>query len=67
MKSKEKILEQLYISPQDLKLLVPTLGIELCRKFIDEARFEMENNGYFVPQTKPKLALTKIVKKKLGI
>lgn len=28
MKTKEKILEQLYISPQDLKMLIPTLGID---------------------------------------
>lgn len=67
MKTKEQILDQLYISPQDLKILVPSLGIDLCRKFIDEARAEMEEKNYFVPMTKPKLALTKIVKKLMGI
>ena len=64
---KEKILEQVYVSPQDIKKLVPTLGIDLCRKFIDEARAEMTEKGYFVPETKPKIALTKIVKKMMGI
>ena len=59
---KEKILEQVYVSPQDIKKLVPTLGMDLCRKFIDEARAEMTEKGYFVPETKPKIALTKIVK-----
>lgn len=67
MKTKEQILDQLYISPQDLKILVPSLGIDLCRKFIDEARAEMQEKNYFVPMTKPKLALTKIVKKLMGI
>jgi hypothetical protein len=67
MKTKEQILEQIYISPQDLKILVPSLGIDACRKFIDEARKEMQEKNYFVPQTKPKLALTKIVKKMIGI
>lgn len=67
MKTNEEILNQLYISPQDLKRLVPSLGMDLCRKFIDLARAEMQEKGYFVPETKPKLALTKIVKKKIGI
>lgn len=64
---KDMILDKLYLSPQDLKELVPSLGIDLCRKFIDEARKEMQEKNYFVPQTKPKLALTKIVKKMIGI
>ena len=67
MKTKEEILNQLYLSPQDIKQLVPSLGLDLCRDFIDEARKEMQEKNYFVPMTKPKLALTKIVKKKLGI
>lgn len=64
---KEKILEQVYVSPQDIKKLVPTLGMDLCRKFIDQARAEMKEKNYYVPDTKPKLALTKIVKKMMGI
>lgn len=63
----EEILNQLYLSPQDIKKLVPSLGIELCREFIDIARAEMKEKGYYVPETKPKLALTKIVKKKIGL
>jgi hypothetical protein len=67
MKTKEEILEQLYISPKDIKTLVPSLGMEICREFIDLARNEMKEKGYFVPETKPKLAITKIVKKMIGI
>ena len=67
MKTKEEILEQVYLSPQDIKKLVPSLGIDLCRQFIDQARAEMSEKGYFVPESKPKIALTKIVKKMMGI
>lgn len=66
-KTKEEILEQLYISPSDLKLLIPEMGIDSCRKYINEFREEMESKGLFVPQTKPRVALTKLVQKKFGI
>lgn len=67
MKTKEEILNQIYISPQDIKMLVPSMGIDLCRKYIDLARAEMKEKNYFVPDSKPKLALTKVVKKIMGI
>jgi len=67
MKTKEEILNQIYISPQDIKILAPTMGMQLCRKYIDLARAEMAEKNYFVPATTPKLALTKVVKKMMGI
>lgn len=67
MKTKDEILNQLYISPQDIKMLAPSLGMDICRNFIAMARNEMEEKKYFVPATKPKVALTKIVKKLMGI
>lgn len=67
MKNKEEILEQLYISPQDLKILMPTMGISNCRTTINIIREEMKEKKLFVPQTTPKLALTKLVKKRLGL
>lgn len=66
-KTKEEILEQPYISPQDLKILIPTMGIDRCRNYIASIRAEMEQKGYYVPRTKPRLALTKMVKKKFGL
>lgn len=66
MKTKEEILNQLYISPQDLKILIPELGVNKCKQYIKDLRAEMQEKGYFVPQTKPYLALTKLVKKKFG-
>lgn len=67
MKTKEEILNQVYMTPQDLKILVPTLGKNYCVNCIKEIREEMESKGYYVPKTKPFLALTKLVKKKFGI
>lgn len=66
MKTKEEILDQLYISPQDLKILIPSLGINKCTEYIKDVRVEMQDKGYFVPQSRPLLALTKIVKKRCG-
>lgn len=67
MKTQNEILNQLYLTASDLKLLIPKLGIQQCRDYIDEVRVEMKSKGYLVPQSKPKLALTKLLKKKLGI
>ena len=67
MKTKEEILEQSYLSPQDLKILMPTVGIENCRGMIAEVRAEMERKNLFVPKTMPRLALTKLVRKRFGI
>lgn len=67
MKTKDEILDQLYISAQDLKILIPKLGINKCREFIDEIQQEMKDKNYYVPDGKPKLALTKLAKKKFGL
>ncbi len=66
-KTKEEILNQLYISSKDLKILIPTYGIDKCRTIIKEVRDEMHEKKYYVPISKPKLALTRLVRKKLGI
>lgn len=67
MKTKEEILNQSYITAQDLKLLIPELGINKCVDYIKQIRVEMENKGYFVPRGRQLLALTKLVRKKFGI
>ncbi|MCI6350176.1 MAG: hypothetical protein MR779_04655 [Tenericutes bacterium] len=67
MKTKEQILSQLYISPKDLKILIPELGIHNCQQIIKSIREEMENKNIFVPNSKPILAQTKLVIKILGI
>ena len=60
MKTKEEILEQLYITPQDLKILIPELGINNCIKVIKQMREEMEKRNMFVPNSRPLLALSLI-------
>lgn len=66
MKTKEEILDQLYITSADLKILIPTMGIGRCIEEIKEMRKIMEEKGYYVPTSKPFLALTKIAKKRYG-
>lgn len=56
-----------YMSAEDIKILIPTMSIKNCRKLINDIREEMKANNYFVPTGKTKLALTKLVKEKLGI
>ena len=66
MKDKDEILNQMYITAYDLKTLVPELGIDRCRSYINEVRTEMEEKHYLVPRGKKKLALTSLVKRKFG-
>lgn len=66
-KTKEEILSQLYITATDLKILMPTVGINECRKKIKDYRSDMEAKNYYVPPAHPLVALTKLVKKDLGI
>ena len=67
MKTKEEVLEQIYMSAKDLKILIPNLGVNKCVEYIKDVQEEMKEKNYFIPRTKEKLALTKLVKKKFGI
>ena len=66
MKTKEEILNQVYMSAKDLKILIPTLGTNKCRRYIKELNQEMIEKKCFIPETKEYLALTKMVRKKFG-
>ncbi len=66
MKTRDEILQQDYISAKDLKILIPSLGIHKCLKYIKMIQEEMKNKNYFIPETKEYLALTKLVRKKFG-
>lgn len=67
MKTKEEILNQSYMNAKDLKMLIPSLGFNKCLEYIKDVQKEMREKGYFVPETKQCLALTKLVRKKFGI
>lgn len=67
IKTKEEILEQTYISANDLKMLIPAMGINNCTNFIKEVIQEMKEKNLYVPKTKKLLASTKLVRKRLGL
>jgi hypothetical protein len=67
MKTNEEILDQQYITATDMQQLIPNLSYPRALKYIEELRFEMKQKGYFVPEGRTKVALTKIFKKKFGI
>ena len=56
-----------YISAEELKEIIPTMGIKSCRKIIKDIRKEMEEQNYIIPTGKVKLALRSMVFEKLGI
>ena len=65
-KTKEELLNQLYLSATDLQQLIRGMSYSTALKYIKEFRVEMKEKGYFVPDGKLKVALTKIVRKKFG-
>lgn len=67
MKTNEEILKQQYITAKDMQQIIPSLNYLRALKYIDELRIEMKNKGYFVPEGRTKVALTKLFKKKFGI
>lgn len=66
-KTIEDVLEQKYLSANDLQIIIPTLGYLKALEYIKIFRKEMESLGYFVPGGKKQIALTKLVRKRLGI
>lgn len=62
----KEILEQQYLTAKDLMQIIPKLSYNNALKYIDDARSEMNEKGYFLPEGKTKVALTKIIKKKFG-
>lgn len=66
-KSVKEILEQKYISAYDLQVIIPHLSYIKSLEYIEQFRDEMKTKNYFVPEGKTKVALTKLVVKKLGI
>ena len=62
----EEIRKQDYMSANDLVQIIPNLTYDNAIKYINEVRKEMKEKGYFIPVTRPRLALTKLIKKKFG-
>ena len=62
----EEIKNKDYLSANDLMSIIPNLTYDNAIKYINEARKEMEKQNLFIPVTRPKLALTKIIRKRFG-
>lgn len=62
----DKILEQKYLTAQDLMKIIPNISYIRALNYIEGIRQEMEIKGYFVPEGKTKVALTKLIRKKFG-
>ena len=67
IKDPSTVLNQYYLSAYDLTIIIPNLKIERARIYIQEAQKEMEKKGIFIPKSRPKVALTKIIKRKFGL
>ena len=65
-KTKDEILEQLYVSASDLQVWIPYLPYATALEYIKSARDEMAEKNIFVPTGKTKIALTKIIRKNFG-
>lgn len=63
----KEILNKSYITAKDLMIIIPKLSYVRALKYIEEFRVEMAEKGYFVPEGRTKVALTKLVKKKFGL
>lgn len=65
-KTKEEILNQLYITANDLMILIPNIKYQRALGYINEIQKEMKEKKYFIPISQKKLALTKLVRKRFG-
>lgn len=66
MKTTNQILEQKYMSANDLMKVIPNLTYDNAIKYINKAREEMIKENQFIPITRPKLALTSTIRKMFG-
>lgn len=62
----EEIKNKDYMSANDLVQIIPNLTYDNALKYINEVREEMKEKGYCIPIARPKVALTKLIKKKFG-
>ncbi len=66
-KTIKEILEQQYLSANDLIIVIPTMSYSSALNYIKRIRNKMEEENYFIPKGKTLIALTWMIKKDLGI
>ena len=64
--SVEELKNKDYLSAQDLMSLIPNLTYDNAIKYINVAREEMKKQNLYIPVTRPRVALTKIIRKTFG-
>lgn len=67
MKTADEVLNQKYITAKDLMILIPKFKYGNAIKFINSIQKEMIDKNLYIPVVKPKVVLTKLVKKRLGL
>lgn len=55
-----------YITAKELQQIIGT-GYQSAMKIINEVREEMKNKNYLIPKCRQKVALKRLVEKRLGI
>lgn len=66
-KTIKEILEQQYLSANDLTVVIPTMSYLSALDYIKRIREKMKEENYFIPKGKTLIALTWMIKKDLGI
>lgn len=66
-KTTKEILDQQYMSANDLILVIPTMSYSSALEYIKRIRSMMKDKNYYVPHGKTLIALTWMIKKDLGI
>lgn len=67
IKTVEEVLAQPYVNAYDLKIINPYMSYSEALSYIKKKRQEMQEKNYFVPKGKTKVALTKLVRKDMGV
>ena len=62
----KELLQKKYLTPKELQKLL-RVPYKTALRYAHDIRNEMEQQGYFIPETRIKIVLTSFVKKKFGI
>ena len=67
LEEKEKILNKPYLSAKDLQKLMYPMSRPTAVRHINMIQDEMREKGFYIPNTRTHLALTKLIRKRFGI
>lgn len=62
----KELLQKQYLTPNELVEIL-RIPYKTALRYANDIRQEMKTQGYLIPDTRNKLVLTKLVKKKFGI